>query len=150
MSLLISLLLATTSTTKLTLTCPEQIETQQEIVSKIDGWHVSKDSPNRYDKEVLKNQSTTTKNMGGQLLGFSSGVPDNMEILAPDGSKKLSDKRRGLLSTWTFTDTEGIYFICAYQETTIRLSKPLPKGYTKCFIEDDETNRTHTSWCEKK
>lgn len=147
MSLLIGLLLATS--TKLILTCPTQIQTKQELVSRADGWHVSKDSPNRFDREELKDLSTTTKNIGGTVFGFSTGIPDNMEILVPGGSRKLSRNRRGLLSTWSFTDTEGIYFICKYRQTTIMLSKPLPKGYATCSIEDDGTNYKQTAWCEK-
>lgn len=150
MSLLFSLLMATASSpSKLLLACPAQIETRQELVTKADGWHISKDSPNRFDREELKDFSTTTKNIGGTISGFSTGIPDNMEILAPDGSKKLSKNRRGLLSTWSFRDTDGIYFICSYRQTTIKLSKPIAKGYIRCFIEDDETNYKQTAWCEK-
>ncbi len=150
MNLLISLLLATASSpSKLLLACPAQIETRQELVSNADGWHISKDSPNRFDREELKDFSTTTKNIGGTISGFSTGILDNMEILAPDGSRKLNKKRRGFLSSWTFNDTSGIYFVCGYRQTTIRLSKPLPNGYAKCFIEDDQTNYKQTAWCEK-
>ncbi len=145
---ILSLLLVSAST-KLVLTCPEQIETQQEIVSKVDGWHISKESPNRYDREELHDQSTSTKNKGGRLIGFSSGPPEKMEVLVPDGYKKLKAKHRGGISTWTLTKSAGVYFMCGYQDTTIMLSRELPEGYGKCFIQYDGTSYTQTAWCEK-
>lgn len=140
---------ASTTPSKIVLECPKQIETKQELVSEAEAWHVSKDSPNRFDREELKDFGTTTKNHGGNVFGFSWGIPDNMEILAPGQTRKLSQNRRGTLSFWEFEDTDGIYYICDYHQTTIRLSRPLPKGYKKCVIENDGSNHRQTAWCEK-
>lgn len=143
------ILFASTTPSKIVLECPKQIETKQELVSEAESWHVSKDSPNRFDREEFKDFSTTTKNHGGNVFGFSWGIPDNMETFAPDQTQKLSHNRRGSLSIWKFTNTDGIYYICGYHQTTIQLSKPLPKGYKKCFIENDGSNYKQTAWCEK-
>lgn len=81
----------------------------------------------------------------GGFYGLTNGPPDNLVLLVPNSTIK---NKSGLLSTWVLEKSEGIWLVCGYQNTTIQLSKPLPAGLTKCFVQTNTTDGCSTVWCE--
>jgi hypothetical protein len=126
-------LLATISgntTATVPLACPEFIATKQELTSPISGWKAS----------------SLDRKLQGYITGFSNGDPDRQMILAPFSSKPITSG--GFISTWHFSQSEDIWVMCSYEQTTIQLSKPLPSGLRTCSIKSSGAKMKKIAWCQ--
>lgn len=81
----------------------------------------------------------------GGFYGLTDGPPDKLLLLVPSSTVK---NKRGLLSTWVLGKSEEVWLVCGYQNTTIQLSKPLPAGLAKCFVQTNNEDGGSTVWCE--
>ncbi len=140
MSIVISWLLATVAGSvapAVALSCPEHVETKQELVTSRNGWQVSQDRSLSVDGKLRRT-----------IMGFSDGPPQDRAILAPSGSSRSPTGKDARVNRWSLKRSEGVWFVCSYSQTTIQLSKPLPAGLSRCFIEVHPVNGATRAWCE--
>src|SRR5690606_6798831 len=93
--------------------CPERIETTQTIVSEHAGWSAA--SSRLHTKEGVSSHR-------GRPVGFSSGPASEGALLAPVGGR------------WPIVDGVEVWLVCAYADTTIELSRKIPRGSSVCGI----------------
>lgn len=140
MSIVTALLFATAASSAapvVSLSCPEHIETKQQLMTPLDGWQATQDQ---------------TRSVGGKLgrtiMGFSDGHPEDRAILAPAGSSRSRQHKGMRANRWPLERSEDVWFVCSYNQTTIQLSKPLPAGLRQCFIGVDPVKGPTHAWCE--
>lgn len=109
------------------LPCPESIETAQTIASDHPGWRVAS-SDIRAKDGISMHQ--------GRPVGFTSGPAQEGAFLAPVGDR------------WPIAAGGDVWLVCAYSDTTIQLSRQIPKGSSVCGIRLDPDGDTYTAWCE--
>jgi hypothetical protein len=137
MSISIILVLATAmnSTTHIELSCPEYVETVQQALAVPGGWQTSQD-----------HSMSESGRLPRTTMGFSDGPPQERATLAPSGSSRKASGIR--VNHWSLQRSEAVWFVCSYNQTTIQLSKPLPAGLGKCFIEVHPVKGPTRAWCE--
>ena len=96
--------------------CPKEIKSIEHIQTSPNDWETVSDIPHNYLSGV----------------SFYSGHPKEMAGLKPKSINKKNAK-------WTFSPKESIYIVCQYNQTGIKLTKPLPKKTTQCTINFDQT-----------
>lgn len=130
----ILLLAAQSASALVPVSCPPSIRANQSLSAPVEGWRSSNNEFTVVNQELR-----------GGFYGLTDGPPDNMALLAPSSTVK---NRKGLLSTWVFKKSEGVWLVCGYQYTTIQLSKPLPAGLAKCLVQTNNKDGGSTFWCE--
>jgi len=116
------------------LSCPSHIRTNQSLASPAHEWHTS---TNRFT--VVDNK------LRGNIYGFTLGPPEDMALLKPNSTVK---NKKGLLSTWILDHSEQVWLVCGYDLTTIQLSKPLPAGINRCFVQINNKDNSISAWCK--
>ncbi len=108
----------------LSLSCPAEIATQQQIMATPAGWKSSVDS------------SALSAQQGhpAHSIGFYNGTPEEGALLAPDQSKVRGKK---MTSTWVLPGKEKYWFSCNYHQTKLVLSKQLPDPPLRCEAQYD-------------
>lgn len=104
----------------LSLSCPAEIMTDQQVKATPAGWEASVDS------------SALSPQQGHRLysVSFYSGAPKDEAMLAPDQTKMQGKK---FTSSWELRSAEKKHwFACSYHQTTLILSKQLPDQPMRC------------------
>lgn len=99
----------------LTGTCPRVISVDENLISPITGWRITKGNP----AHML-----STVQFGSGEGNFD--LPNAEQDIGKDG------KRRSF--QWAIGNGEQWYIVCLYHGTGIRLSQPLPLGLRQCEI----------------
>ena len=128
------LLAAQSTSAAVPLSCPSHNQTQQSLASPVNEWH---SSTNKFT--IVDNK------LRGVFYGFTFGPPEGMALLKPNS---VVENKKGLLSTWLLEKSEQVWLVCGYDQTTIQLSKPLPTGLKKCFVQIDRKDNNGVAWCK--
>ena len=104
--------------------CPPTIDVAQEIKNTPPDWEAF----------------TDTVSLRFVNVSFSSGTPDKQMVLAPTSSTKRGSD---LINVWEFfpSDQEDTWVSCLYNNTTIMLSRKLPKDARQCRVTYDGRHR---------
>ena len=129
---------STASAATITLTCPDNIQTKQTLITPVPGWHISVDR-----------STTVDGKLHGGVIGFSDGPPEQLATLAPDSTTPSKTDKDRFVNRWTFGESEKSWQICTYTGTLIQLSKPLPARITSCSIEYEHSADPVRAWCEQ-
>lgn len=92
--------------------CPNKIKTVQSLGQQLKGWKKHQDSSM---VNVLR------------AVDYYDGPPAEGAQLVPDNGDSLKDPK------WTFSQKE-IWQVCLYTNTTMTLTKKLPKGTKSCQV----------------
>ena len=109
------------------LPCPEEIRTAQTITSDHPGWRAASSDLR------AKNGISTHQ---GRPVGFSSGPAQEGALLAPVGDR------------WPIAAGGDVWLVSAYSNTTIQLSRQIPKGSSVCGIRLEPGGDRYMAWCE--
>lgn len=106
---------------KLSVECPPTIETNESAKDVGDSWRLEQDLGKR-----------------GKFLdsiSIYSGPPKEMATLVPDKTTQKSKKRK---SVWSFSNqsNDQYWVACTYTNSSLLLTKPLPKGTKKCELSE--------------
>jgi hypothetical protein len=96
------------------LSCPKAIETTQKLGAPQKGW------------------TEGTDKLPTELSGIAvfDGPPEQMADLIPDEGPKTADT---VSDTWDLPPSERGYWVtCRYGNTTVTLTRQLPKSVTRC------------------
>lgn len=98
------------------MSCPSSIRTQQKLADPIASWDVeASDTSNRLIYVELYN-----------------GPPGNEQAIEPDETR---DQAKEEILIWRFSGEpakEGIWLLCGYQQTQVRLLRMLPDAVREC------------------
>ena len=95
--------------------CPADIRTGQSLSQEVAGWEVFSDTENAHYRL--------------ERVRFFYGTPERHADLAPDDEDNQGDS-----NFWSFVGTEPLWQVCVYGNTSVMLSRPLPKGIKTCKV----------------
>jgi hypothetical protein len=128
LSFVIFLILPITGFAKdITLDCPQQIHTTQQMIDTPAGFTSMSSPSTHYWTSVT----------------FYSGEPKEQASLAPDKTSK------GKMH-WVFSENDTIYLSCGYNQTQLELYKKLPNHIHSCTVFFDTTVMTVGGGVPKK
>jgi len=95
--------------------CPETISVTQSLAKQEQGWKAS--------------TSDTPARLAG--VTFLDGPPEQKASLVNDGESRVNGKQ---IATWRFGAKSQIWLSCRYANSSIVLSRALPKGTAACSV----------------
>jgi hypothetical protein len=98
--------------------CPPLLETKQKLVGDYPGWTAT--------------DTTSTRVFGG--IGITEHNPNDKGDLKP---AQLVFGNNRSYSYWDIIEGGDYWLRCGYEGFSVYLAKPVPKGKTICFEEDN-------------
>lgn len=100
------------------ISCPKQIQTSQKLTKEMSGWQERQ--LGQYSRALY--------------MEVYRGEPAQEQALLPTGDREQSGIKTIIWEWPQSAHTEGIWLVCAYQNTRVTLLRKLPRHTARCTM----------------
>ena len=132
------------------LSCPPTLTTTQSVEGAVPaGWAAEVEPVSASGGGAAADLSRLSTAHRLASLQFTSGPLRERAFLAPENADAVAPRGRPVASRWVFWGPDTPHLVCQYQDTVVRLTQPVPAGYTRCeeVLDQATPGRVHTARC---